>query len=358
MKRIFKYFTVAGLSGMLCMFLAMPANAQHGGGSHGGGGGGFHGGGGGGFHGGGGGGGFHGNTGGGFRGGNFGGGRAAAAAPQRNFSTQRTVTNNRVTVNNGGRNFSGANRGFVASRGGFGGRAVVGGRAYIGGAGRGYFANRAFVGGHYYYGPFAGRAGFYYNRGFYRSLYYPRIGFSIGYLPYGYYPFWWDNLEFYYSNGYYYNYDGGQYTVVEPPVGAAINSLPSGAQSIMINGQQYYELNGVYYLPITKDDGSIAYQVAGKDGQLDTNIANPQYDQNQNQPVDQGQYNPADNQVPAGTHAVARIGDMIQQLPQGSRKVSINGQSLYVTPDDVYLKATTDQNGNKVYTVVGTPDQE
>src|SRR6185369_17951514 len=87
---------------------------------------------------------------------------------------------------------------------------------------------------------------------------------------YGYYPFYWGDLQFYYSNGYFYQYNNNQYTVVEPPVGAAVNSLPSGAESIIINGAQYYELNGVYYQPITKDDGTTAYQVVGKDGQLET----------------------------------------------------------------------------------------
>jgi len=343
MKRIFKYFTIASLSGMLCLFLAIPANAQRG---HGGGGGGFHGGGGGGFHGGGGGG-FHGSTGGG----------RSFSAPQRSFSSspqrnvqsqrnvqaQRSVQNNRTTVNNVRSYSSSPARSYATTGRGY---ASVGGRVAVGG--RGYVGGRAYVGGRTYYGAFAAHRGFYYNRGFYGSLYYPRLGFRLGVLPYGYYPFWWGDAQFYYSGGYFYNYDDGQYTVVEPPVGAAINSLPSGAQSIMINGNQYYELNGVYYQPITKDDGTIAYQVAGKDGQLDTG---------DNSNYDQGQDNsPA--AVPAGTHPVARIGDMIQQLPQDSRKIKVNGEVLFVTPDDVYLKVATDQNGNKAYTVVGTPDQQ
>jgi len=356
MKRVFKYFTLTGLGAMLCLFLAIPANAQRGG--HGGGGGGSHGGGGGGFHGGGGGGGFHGG------GGGFSGGRSAAA-PQRSFSApqQRSFSapqqqrsfnsqpqrgaqsfqNSRPTVGNNARNYANTGRGYagvagrsnigISGRVNVGGR--VGGRVYAGNYGRGYS------------GAFAGSRGFYYNRGLYRSSYFPRLGFRIGYLPYGYYPFWWGDYQFYYSNGYFYNYDNGQYAVVEPPVGAAINSLPSGAQPITINGQQYYELNGVYYLPITKDDGSIAYQVAGKDGQLDTNDGYGQ--------VDQGNDNT--DAIPPGTHPVARIGDLIQQLPQDTRKVRINGETMFVTPDDVYLKQTTDSNGNKVYTVVGTPDQ-
>src|ERR1700744_2647712 len=72
-----------------------------------------------------------------------------------------------------------------------------------------------------------GRGGFYFHSGFYSSLYWPRIGFRVGFLPYGYYPFYWGGLQYYYSNGFYYNYDNDQYTVVEPPVGAQLNSLPA-----------------------------------------------------------------------------------------------------------------------------------
>jgi len=334
MKRVFKYFTLAGLSGLLCLFLAIPANAQRGG--HGGGGGGFHGGGGGGFHG-----------GGGFSrgGGGFSGGRSAA--PSRSYSTAPRTTaqnNSRTTASRTVVNNSRSNAAVTGRNNAVVGRGAVGTRSYVGG--------RPFIGG----GAFAARGGYFYNRGFYGSLYYPRLGFRVGFLPYGYYPFWWGDYEFYYSNGFYYNYDNGQYAVVEPPVGAAINTLPSGAQPITINGQQYYELNGVYYLPITRDDGSIGYQIAGKDGQLDTtngNVQNQAPMQNQGQQYDQGSVAP-----PAGTHSNPRIGDLINQLPQDSRKVRINGETLYVTPDDVYLKQSTDNSGNKAYTVVGVPSGE
>jgi len=350
MKRIFKYFALTGLSGLLCLSLTFSADAQRGG--HGGGGGGYRGGGGS-FHGGGGfsggqrgggfsgGGSFRGNTGGGFSG-----GRSMSSPRQQSIAPQgRAYTQSNRSFNGAGRGYAAAPsaRGYVSGRASVGvrGNIGIGGRAYIGG--RSYAGGRGYIGGA---GAFGRRGGYFYNRGFYSSLYYPRIGFRLGYLPYGYYPFYWGDAQFYYSNGYFYNYDGNQYTVVEPPVGAAVNTLPSGAQPITINGQQYYELNGVYYMPITRDDGSIAYQVAGKDGQLDT--------------VDGTQVEPDNGtvDVPPGTHAVARIGDLIQQLPQNSRKVTVNGQSLYITPDDVYLKATVDNNGNRVYTVVGTPDDQ
>ena len=113
-------------------------------------------------------------------------------------------------------------------------------------------------------------AGYYNAHGYYNSFYAPHLGFRLNVLPYGYYPFYFGPYQYFYSDGLYYQYLNNQYSVVEPPVGAAINTLPDNSQSIVINGVQYYELNGVYYQPITKDDGSVVYQVAGKDGELNT----------------------------------------------------------------------------------------
>jgi hypothetical protein len=343
MKKTLKYLTLSGLGGLLCLFLAIPADAQRGG--HGGGGGGFHGGGGGGFR-------------GGFSGGgsarSFGGGSSFRANTNTSVRSNVSVGSSRVMTTPQNRTYTSGRVTTVApsNRAYVGGRVAVNTRgAYVGGSAgvTRYYGGRAYYGGYHggYYGPWGYHGGFYYNRGFYGSLYYPHLGFSLGFLPYGYYPFWWGDTQFYYSGGYFYNYDGGQYTVVEPPVGAAINTLPSGAQSIVINGQQYYELNGVYYQPITKDDGSVVYQVAGKDGQLDTANGGQ---------VDQGYDNQGTTSTGIPTHANPKMGDMIEQLPQDSRKVRVNGQVLFVTPDDVYLKATTDQNGNKAYVVVGLPN--
>ncbi len=237
-------------------------------------------------------------------------------------------------------------------RGGF----SRGGRYYPG-YGRSYS-----YGGSYRYSPWAHRGGYYYNRGFYSSAYYPRLGFSIGILPYGYYPFYWGNDRFYYSGGYFYQYDNNQYTVVEPPIGAAVNSLPSNAQAITINGQQFYEANGVYYTPITKDDGTIAYQVAGKDGKLDT-YSSPE---NGYAPENNGYTGRQDNGDSAVNAqpmddvdqdiAMPEIGDLFYSLPSDSRKIKIQGQNYFVSPDDYYYQETRDQKGNKAYKVMGTPD--
>lgn len=344
------------------MFLAIPADAQRGashaggGGSHGGGGGS--------------------SSGGGFSrgGGGFSGGRSSGSfssprsfsRPQGTFSSPRSNNSFRSPRTNSyssprtnafsSPSYRGSEHARVTSpyfrRGGVG-------SSYRGGYGsiRGGF----YRGGHYYphgyghyygyrYSPWASRYGYYYNRGFYGSLYYPRIGFSLGVLPYGYYPFWWNDLQFYYSGGYFYQYDNGQYTVVEPPIGAAVNSLPSDAQSIVINGQQYYEANGVYYVPVTKDDGSIVYQVAGKDGQLETGSG------------DQGSYAPGDQGysggAPAGDQSVVipEVGDIFYSLPSDCRRIKIAGQVYYVSPDDFYYQKIKDSEGKTAYKVIGTPD--
>jgi hypothetical protein len=188
------------------------------------------------------------------------------------------------------------------------------------GYGRGYF----------------GRHGYYhYAHGYYGTYYLPSLGFTCGYLPYGYYPFYFGDDEFFFSNGLFYQYDNSVYTVVEPPVGAEVKTLPDNAQSIVINGQQYYELNGVYYQPVTKDDGTVVYQVAGKDGELNTQS---NIDDNQPQPP--------------------QMGDIVLQLPQDCRKIKVNGQKLWVSPDGIYYQELTDANHNKTYKIVGLPSDE
>ncbi len=189
--------------------------------------------------------------------------------------------------------------------------------------------------------------GFYNYHGYYNQYYYPRIGFGLSVLPYGYYPFYWGGLPYFYSGGFFYQFNNNQYTVVEPPIGAAIKDLPSNAQSIVINGAQYYELNGVYYEPVTRDDGTVVYQVAGKDGTLNTDGATaPSYQGQQQMPA------------PIPSVSLPKMGDTIRSLPSDARKVSINGQKFYVTADGYYYQESIDNDNNQSFKVVGTPDDE
>ncbi|MES2377822.1 MAG: DUF6515 family protein [Bacteroidota bacterium] len=415
MKRGYQYLMLTGLGALLCLFLSVSANAQRGGGHSGGGrsGGGqsfSRGGGGGGFSGG-------GRSSGGFSGGgqsfsrgssgggrSYGGGQVSSGFSRgqssgsisrgrttnsynggsfsrgrttNGFSSPQTQSFQRGSAYSRGGSYSGSptfrranpgsyGGGYRGSNGGYRGSVSIrggfsrGGRYYPGGYGRPY----SYRGGvsSYRYSPWASRGGYYYNRGIYSSAYYPRLGFSLGVLPYGYYPFMWGSDRFYYSGGYFYQYDNNQYTVVEPPIGAAVNSLPSNAQAITINGQQFYEANGVYYTPITQDDGSVVYQVAGKDGKLDT-YSNPE---NGYAPENDGYVGRQDNGGGAVQAqpmddvdqdiAMPEIGDLFYSLPTDSRKIKIQGQNYFVSPDDYYYQETRDQKGEKAYKVMGTPD--
>ncbi|MEO8885640.1 MAG: DUF6515 family protein [Mucilaginibacter sp.] len=189
--------------------------------------------------------------------------------------------------------------------------------------------------------------GYYNYHGYYNAYYLPRLGYSLSVLPYGYYPFYWGGDPYFYSAGLFYQFNNNQYTVVEPPVGAAIKDLPDNAQSIVINGVQYYELNGVYYEPVTKDDGSVVYQVAGKDGILNTDES----------VAVQGNVQGGD-QVAAPTVTLPKVGDKVMSIPSDSRTVKINGQKYLVTADGYYYQEVFDNDNNKSYKVVGTPDDE
>ena len=146
--------------------------------------------------------------------------------------------------------------------------------------------------------------------------------------------------------------------------------MPAGAKPITINGQQYYELDGVYYVPVTKDDGSLAYEIAGKDGELNTDGGGDdqgQYDQappagngqGYNAPAPQQQEEQAEPQPRAERNGSAdlQVGDLVQSLPKESRGVTVNGQRLFVSPDDVYYKKTLDKDGNVAYKIVGLPSE-
>jgi len=319
MKSIYKVLSTTALSAIVCLSLALPASAQHDHPSGGGGGGGGR-----------------------PSGGGGGGGHVSVAQPSRPASVSRPSVQPRS--NNAARPNTNVQRGYNAPRqqGRIGATTRTGVtaqpyRTYQGSAyGRTHPGNSGSVvaysrGGGY----LPGHTAYHYNHGYYGSYYAPRLGFGISILPFGYYPFYFGDYQYFYSDGLFYQYNDSQYTVVEPPVGAEVTTLPSNAQSIVINGQQYYEVNGVYYEPITKDDGTLSYQVAGKDGELNT-----------------------DDGGADAAPAAPQIGDVVQQLPPNSRKININGEKLYLSPDGIYYKAVVDQNNNTTYKIVGLPSDD
>jgi hypothetical protein len=178
-----------------------------------------------------------------------------------------------------------------------------------------------FGGNPYYYS-----GGSYYRpyNGYYRHVM-PPIGLQIGILPVGYIPIMVGRNEYYFSQGIYYRRsDNRNYQVVDAPMGAQLAALPSGAKSVVVNGEKFYELNGTYYKKDRNYKGEDVYIVVGKNGEIDNT-----------------------DEVPAP--AAPAIGDKVAQLPANSKTITLNGEKLYIGPDDTYFKAENDGS----YTVVG-----
>jgi len=146
--------------------------------------------------------------------------------------------------------------------------------------------------------------------------------------------------------------------VVVPPIGAAVPSLPSGAEPITIDGLLYYEYNGVYYQESQDENGRTIYIVAGKDGVLNTDNANATIDDqpmsDNDDPImdNSGTDNQSDN-----TNNV-KVGDIVDQLPEDCRKVTLHNKKFYVSPDNIFYEEFKDADGTgyRVASVPGAND--
>ncbi len=179
---------------------------------------------------------------------------------------------------------------------------------------------------------------YYYNRGYFYGYYggyyqplFPPFGLRIAILPFGYTRIFIGPDPYYYYNGIYYRQYDNSYEVVDAPMGATVYSLPAGAKKVILNGETLYELNGTYYKADRDSKGNEVFTVVGKNGEVNNSGGEPE--------------NPLQG-------SSLQIGDVISQLPSGSHIVTINGEKMYVTPDETYLKEET-QNGAVEYRVVG-----
>jgi hypothetical protein len=178
---------------------------------------------------------------------------------------------------------------------------------------------------------------YYYNKGWFYGSYggyyqplYPPPGIRIGVLPFGYARIFVGITPFFYFNGIFYRHQDKDYEVVDAPMGATVSSLPKGAKSVVLNGEKLYKLNRTYYREDRNSKGETVYTVVGKNGEVNDSSE-------------------ADETTPL---ASLNNGDIMNELPDGSKVVTINGEKLYVTPDGIYLKEEFE--GNAVhYKVVG-----
>jgi len=146
---------------------------------------------------------------------------------------------------------------------------------------------------------------------------------------------------------------------VVPPVGAAVPNLPSGAEQITIDGVLYYEYNGVYYEQSQDENGRTIYVVAGKDGVLNTGNSNADVEQPLSENDDPIMDNSGTDNGSNTTYAAnVKVGDIVDQLPEDCRKVSLNNKKFYVSPDNIFYEEFKDADGTgyRVASVPGAND--
>jgi len=200
---------------------------------------------------------------------------------------------------------------------------------------------------------------YYYNSGLFYGYYggyyqpiFPPFGLHIGVLPYGYSSFYFGGYPYYYYSGIYYRQYDDYYEVVDAPMGATVYNLPEGAKSVILNGEKLYELNGTYYKEDRDSKGQTIYTVVGKNGEVNNT------DEGELNNIDNNNLNNSDNTNSdnnlntSPSSSSLQIGDIVTQLPEGSKVVTINGEKMYISPDDTYLKEETD-GGVVQYKVVG-----
>lgn len=182
---------------------------------------------------------------------------------------------------------------------------------------------------------------YYYDRGYYYSYYngfyepvYAPFGIRVTVLPFGYYPFYIGPTRYYYYGGTYYrNYGTNEYEVIDAPLGAVISDLPKGATVALVNGEKFYEFNGTYYQEGVNSKNEVVYTVVGKNGEI----------------------NNTDGPLPVTDNAPFKIGELVTTLPENSRQVTIDGQVLFLAPDNSYFKEKN-IDGTTWYEVVGVDD--
>jgi hypothetical protein len=180
---------------------------------------------------------------------------------------------------------------------------------------------------------FGGNPYYYYGGSFYRPYggYYrpvfPPVGIHVGILPPGFIPIYIGPDPYYFGNAAFYRrYDDHSYEVVDAPMGAQLSSLPKGARSVRVNGEKFYELNGTYFKEDRDSKGRVVYTVVGKNGEIENS-----------------EESPAPPQTP-------KAGDKVTELPENSKLITLNGEKLYVAPDNTYYHREADGT----FTIVGT----
>jgi len=89
--------------------------------------------------------------------------------------------------------------------------------------------------------------GYGWGHGPYRGGWYPRAGFVVGALPYGYTTVYRWGAPYYYGGGAWYRPYGPRFVVAAPPFGVVVPYLPPYYSTVVVGGAPYYCAGDTYY---------------------------------------------------------------------------------------------------------------
>ncbi len=92
-----------------------------------------------------------------------------------------------------------------------------------------------------------GERGYRMDHRYHHDRYYPRRGFAVDRLPFGYRAVPFRGVRYFFSGGVWYRPFGPRFVVVTPPLGLAISVLPPFYTTLWVGGVPYYYANDVYY---------------------------------------------------------------------------------------------------------------
>jgi hypothetical protein len=118
------------------------------------------------------------------------------------------------------------------------------GRGWGRGGGYGWKGGHHHKHGHGHGHGWAGHSPYY--RGYYRG-WYPRSGYVVGGLPYGYTTVTRWGSPYYYGAGAWYRPYGPRFVVVAPPLGLVVPYLPPYYTTVVVGGVPYYCAGDTYY---------------------------------------------------------------------------------------------------------------
>ena len=79
----------------------------------------------------------------------------------------------------------------------------------------------------------------------------------------------WQNANYYYYSGIFYQPYNGGYQAVAPPIGAVVPSLPSGTITVYVGDDAYYYFSGTFFVPSSGGGYQI---IAGPPGAIVYNL--------------------------------------------------------------------------------------